>query len=78
MVMKQLTVMIVGVECQPLDIEIAEGTTAGEILSELNMEDYLLVKGHYATRNFYEEENVYEQVSDGDRLYALTHVKYGG
>jgi hypothetical protein len=76
MQMKQVTVMIVGVECEPLDIEISEGATAGEILSALAMEDYLLVKGPYATRNFYTTEDVYEQVSDGDHLFALTNLKY--
>ena len=76
MPMKQLTVMIVGVECNPLDIQIAEGATVGEILSALDMEDYLLVKGPYATRNFYDEEDVYEQVSDGDHLFALTNLNY--
>jgi hypothetical protein len=34
--MKQITVMIVGVECQPLAIQICEGATAGEILNELD------------------------------------------
>ena len=58
--MQQITVMVVGVECQPLDIQIPEGATAGEILNELDMEDYLLVKGPYATRNIYNEEDVYE------------------
>jgi hypothetical protein len=76
MELKQVTVMIVGVECEPLDIQISEGATAGEILNELNMKDYLLVKGPYATRNLYDEEDVYEQVSDGDHLFALTNLKY--
>jgi hypothetical protein len=73
--MKQLTLMIVGVECKPSDIEIAEGATAGEILSALDMEDYLLLKGPYATRNFYTTEDVYEQLSDGDHIFALTNLR---
>jgi hypothetical protein len=36
---------------------------------------FKVVKGPYATRNFYNEEDVYEQVSDGDHLFALTNVK---
>jgi hypothetical protein len=36
------------------------------------MEDYLLVKELEASRTFYNEEDVFEQVSDGDMLYALT------
>ena len=74
--MKQLTLMIVGVECKPSDIEIAEGPTADEILSAPDLEDYLLVKGPYATRNFYTTEDVYDQVSDGGHLFALANLKY--
>jgi hypothetical protein len=75
--MKQITVTIVGAKCQPLDIQISEGATVGGILSALDMEDDLLVKEHYASQNFYNEEGVYEQVSDGNQLYVLTNVRYG-
>ena len=75
--MKSLAVKIAGSEREPLDITIKPGTTAGEILTQLNLEGYLLSTGANSRQFFGEDEIVYPQVIDGDKLYATTPAEVG-
>lgn len=76
--MKQIAVKPAGAEGVPIDITIKPGTTAGEILSQLNLEGYLLSTGPNSTQFFGEDEVVYPLVRDGDKIYATTEAVVGG
>jgi hypothetical protein len=74
--MKQAAVRIAGSTREPQNITIHPGTTASEILRQLGLDGYLLsAKG---SEVYYgDDENVYEQVSDGALLYATTPAEVG-
>lgn len=74
--MKSIAVKIAGSEREPLDTTIKPGTTAGEILTQLNLQGYLLSLKN-SNHFFAEDENVYPQVVDGDLLYASTRAEVG-
>jgi hypothetical protein len=76
--MKQIAVKVAGSEIEPLDVTIKPGTTAGEILNQLNLEGYLLSTGANSTQFFGEDEVVYTLVRDGDKIYATTPAEVGG
>ena len=73
--MKKLSVVVAGTG-QIRDVEIKSGTTAGDILNELNLPDYLLSKGpnepFFATA-----ESVYDKVRDGEKIFASTKAEVG-
>lgn len=75
--MKQIAVKVAGSEREPMDITIKPGTTAGEILADIGLEGYLLSTGPNSNRFFAEDEIVYSQVVDGDKLYATTPAAVG-
>jgi len=73
--MKKLSVVIAG-SGQIRDIEIQPGTTAKDILDQLNLKDYLLSKGPNdpflaAT------DSVYDKVKDGEKIFASTKAEVG-
>ncbi len=74
---KQLTV-IKAESGQPVDIEIQPGTTAGEILTHIGLGKGYVLSGGRGQEPFGNDENVYEQVADGSKLYASTPVEVGG
>jgi hypothetical protein len=76
--MKEIAVKIAGSEGKPIDITIKPGTTANEILSQLNLEGYLLSTGPNSRQFFGEDEVVYPLVGDGDKIYATTEAEVGG
>lgn len=61
------------------DLEIRPGTAAGDILAELNLEDYQLRRPGSEDPNdvFGLNENVYQQVDDGDKLEASMEAQVG-
>jgi hypothetical protein len=73
--MKHLSVVVAGTG-QIRDIEIEPGTTAGDILNQLQLRDYLLSKGpndpFLATG-----ESVYDKVGDGEKIFASTKAEVG-
>jgi hypothetical protein len=74
--MKSMAVKIAGSEREPLDLTIKPGTSAADILAQLNLQGYVLsLKG---SNNFFSnDEIVYSQVVDGDLLYAITRAEVG-
>lgn len=59
------------------DMSIKPGTTAREIISEVGLAaNYLLSRGH-SREPFGAEENVYESVADGSKLFASSPVTVG-
>jgi hypothetical protein len=76
--MKSLAVKIAGSETPPMDVTIKPGTTSGEILSQLNLQGYLLSTGPNSRQFFGDDEVIYPLVVDGDKLYATTPADVGG
>jgi hypothetical protein len=73
--MKRLSVVIAGTG-QIRDVEIQPGTTAGDVLQQLNIRDYLLTKG--PNEPFLANaESVYDKVNDGEKIFASTKAEVG-
>ena len=73
--MKRLSVVVAGTG-QIRDIQIQPGTTAGDVLNQLNLRDYLLSKGPNDPF-FANAESVYDKVSDGEKIFASTKAEVG-
>lgn len=73
--MKRLSVVVAG-SGQIRDIEIQPGTTAGDILAQLRLQDYLLSKGPNDPF-FAAAETVFDKVNDGEKLFASTKAEVG-
>jgi len=58
------------------DVEIQPGTTAGDILHQLTLPDYLLSKGPNEPF-FAAAESVYDKVKDGEKIFASTKAEVG-
>src|ERR1022692_1893249 len=74
--MKHLSVVVAG-SGQIRDVQIQPGTTAGDILHQLNLPDYLLSKGPNEPF-FAAAESVYDKVKDGEKIFASTKADVGG
>lgn len=73
--MKRLSVVVAGTG-QIRDIEIQPGTTAGDILNQLHLRDYLLSKS--ANDPFFASgESIYDKVNDGEKIFASTKAEVG-
>ena len=73
--MKRLSVVVAGTG-QIRDVEIQPGTTAGDVLHQLNLPDYLLSKG--PNEPFLASaDSVYDKVNDGEKIFASTKAEVG-
>jgi hypothetical protein len=72
---KRVSVVVAGTG-QIRDIEIRPGTTAGDILSQLDLKDYLLSKGPNEPF-FAASDSVYDKVNDGEKIFASTKAEVG-
>ena len=73
--MKRLSVVVAGTG-QIRDVEIQSGTTAGDVLNQLGLKDYLLSKGPNDPF-FANAESVYDKVNDGEKIFASTKAEVG-
>jgi hypothetical protein len=73
--MKHLSVVVAGTG-QIRDVEIQPGTTAGDILNQLTLRDYLLSKGPNEPF-FANADSVYDKVNDGEKIFASTKAEVG-
>ena len=73
--MKKLSVVVAGTG-QIRDIEIQPDTTAGDVLHQLNLQDYLLSKGPNDPF-FAATESIYDKVKDGEKIFASTKAEVG-
>jgi hypothetical protein len=73
--MKRLSVVIAGTG-QIRDLEIQPGTSAGDILNQLGLHDYLLSTGPNDPF-FANAESVFDKVNDGEKIYASTKAEVG-
>jgi hypothetical protein len=83
--MKQIFVKVSGSESEPVEITITTDTTAGEILSALNLEDYVLTSPRVSTgrrfsegKSYHTSEVLYRIVGDGHHFIAKTSEEYWG
>src|ERR1700693_4067295 len=74
-IMKRLSVVVAGTG-QIRDVEIQPGTTAGDILNQPALKDYLLSKGPNDPF-FAAAESVYDKVNDGEKIFASTKAEVG-
>jgi len=73
--MKRLSIVVAGTG-QIRDVEIEVGTTAGDVLHQLNLADYLLSRGPNEPF-FANAESVFDKVKDGEKLFASTKAEVG-
>lgn len=73
--MKRLSVVVAGTG-QIRDVEIQPGTSAGDVLRQLNLNDYLLSKGPNEPF-FAAAETIYDKVKDGEKVFASTKAEVG-
>jgi len=72
--MKKITIKVAGREGMPQDIGINPGTTPRDICRQLNLIDYKLSKDSQVIDD---AENIYQLVSDGDKIFATTNCEVG-
>lgn len=73
--MKRLSVVVAGTG-QIRDIEIQPGTTAGDVLQQLHLPEYLLSKGPNDPF-FAGAESIFDKVADGEKIFASTKAEVG-
>ena len=73
--MKKLSVVVAGTG-QIRDVEIQPGTTAGDILHQLSLGDYLLSRGPNEPF-FAASESIFDKVRDGEKIFASTKAEVG-
>ena len=73
--MKRLSVVVAG-SGQIKDRDIQPGTTAGDVLAQLGLSDYLLSKGPNDPF-FANAESIYDKVENGEKIYASTKAEVG-
>ncbi len=73
--MKHLSVAIPG-SGQIHDLTIDSGTTAGDVLHQLKLDDYMLSKGPNDPF-FARTESIYDKVADGEKIFASTKAEVG-
>jgi hypothetical protein len=73
--MKNLSVVVAGTG-QIRDVEIQPGTTAGDVLNQLSLKDYLLSKGPNDPF-FAAAESIYDKVGNGEKIFASTKAEVG-
>jgi hypothetical protein len=74
---KRIAVKVAGSEQGLHDITLKPGTTASDILTQLNLQGYLLTTGPNSSHFYGDDELVYPNVADGDKLWATTPADVG-
>lgn len=74
---KNVAIIVAGAqgEQEIKDLTIKPGTTARDILQTLSLNRYVISKGD--GKVFGPRDNVYEQVENGEKLYATTEAEVG-
>ena len=70
--MKAISISISGAGSAPIIFLISPATTAGSILDQLKVEDYILFPPSDPARLFYNKDELHDKVQSGDRLVAAT------
>jgi len=73
---KNIAIIVAGAQGQEIkDLAIKPGTTARDVLQTLGLDRYVISKGDGKVLG--PRDNVYEQVEDGEKLYATTEAEVG-
>jgi hypothetical protein len=73
--MKRLSVVVAGTG-QIRDVKIQPGTSVGDVLQQLQLNDYLLSKG--PNEPFLANaDTLYDKVNDGEKVFASTKAEVG-
>jgi len=73
---KNIAIIVAGAQGQEIkDLAIKPGTTARDVLQTLGLDRYVISKGD--GKVFGPRDNVYEQVENGEKLYATTEAEVG-
>jgi hypothetical protein len=59
------------------DISIAPGTTPRDVKKQLNLADNFVLTRGKGTEPIPDDENLYETISDGTKLFSTTPVEWG-
>lgn len=73
--MKRVSVVVAGTG-QIRDIQIDSGTSVGDVLTQLQLGEYLLSKGPNEPF-FANADTLYDKVSDGEKVFASTKAAVG-
>ena len=73
--MKTIMLKILGSDQEPLDIFLHPGVTAWDILDAAELKGCVLCRGANPAKTFSEEEALYDDLTDGDTLYAVLPTK---
>ena len=76
--LKRILVKFVGGTRPPQEVFLGSGTTAADLLAELNLDrtGFFISKGT-ADSTFGLDENLYPSLQDGDLLFVSSHVDAG-
>ncbi len=74
--MKRVAIKVLGSDSEPVDIVISPGATAQDILTQLGLESCALYR-QGEQYYFHPEEDIYDTLEDGDKLYAITVCTLG-
>ena len=69
--MKHIILKIAGTGAEPLDIFLHPGVTAWDILDAARLKGCILCLGANPAKTFALEEEPYDDLTDGDTLYAV-------
>ena len=73
---KDLTI-VVAASGEKKDITIEPGTTAADILQQTDLQGYTLSKDGDSSTFFTPNQNIYEEVEDGQKIWASTKPDVG-
>ena len=68
--MKAISISVSGAGSAPIIFLISPATTAGSVLDQLRVEDYVLFPPSDPARLFYHKDELHDKVQNGDRLVA--------
>ena len=74
---KNIAIIVAGAQgsSEIKDLSIKPGTAARDILGTLGLDGYVISKAD--GKFFNPQDNVYERVEDGEKLYATTAAEVG-
>jgi len=73
--MKNAVIIVAGTG-QHHDVQVEPGTTAGDVLSQVGLNGYVLSKDNGA-HVFGNTENIYPDIDDGEKLHAASKTDVG-
>jgi hypothetical protein len=70
--MKEIAVKVSGSDQEPFEVHLQPGMTAGEILEYLGLAGYVLVSASKPTTYVLPDLDLFREIQDGEKLYAVS------